>query len=76
MITELRRFRPRYCRQDNKAVPNALAAKIDWLRFALAMGQEPRISLLQFDKGTARNTPVPVGEDHRHETGVARDCGG
>jgi hypothetical protein len=75
-ITELCRFRPRYGRQHNKAVPNALAAEIDRLRFALAMTQELRISLLQFGKGTACDTPIPVGEDHRHETGAARDCGG
>src|SRR5262249_17803111 len=33
-ITELRCFRPRHGRQHNQAVPNALAAEIDRLRFA------------------------------------------
>src|SRR5215468_2095779 len=72
LITELRGVRTRYGRQHDKAVPNALAAKIDRLRLALAMAQELRVSLPQIDEGTARDTAVPVGEDHRHETITTR----
>src|SRR5262245_23882148 len=78
-VTELRRIRLRYGRQHDKAVPNALAAKVDRLRLALAMAQELRVSLPQIDEGSARNTTVPVSEDHRHETitsRAGRRCGG